>query len=163
MSDHIDYRDLLHQAFRNLVVEVLSRVAEDGLPGDHHFYLTFDTRHPGVDISDAIRARYPEDMTIVIQHQFYDFAVTPERFSVRLEFGGVPETLVVPFDALTVFVDPSENFGLRLKPSEDDEPALGSMGESDDSHGFVVEDGEPAQAEASGDAEIVSLDTFRKT
>ncbi len=143
----------MHEAFRSLIVEVLSRVARDGLPGKHHFFISFDTTHPGVDIADHLRARYPEDMTIVMQDWFDNLAVMPDRFTVTLNFGEVPEPLVIPFDAIKTFVDPSVEFGLRFDAHEDEE--------DEDAIDEQVEDAPETIDEASG--EVVSLDTFRKS
>jgi hypothetical protein len=100
MAKAINYGQLMHKALRQLMAEVLSQVARDGLPGKHHFFITFDTSHPGVDMSPALKARYPKEMTIVLQEWFADLAVMKDRFSVTLSFGNVPEPLVVPFEAI---------------------------------------------------------------
>jgi hypothetical protein len=114
-TDHIRYDLLAQEALRGLVRKVLIDVARDGLPGDHHFYIKFDTRAQGVRISQRLRERFPEEMTIVLQHQFWDLAVTEHTFEVGLSFSGVPERLLVPFGALKGFFDPSVNFGLEFE------------------------------------------------
>jgi hypothetical protein len=115
MSEDLMRYDLLaQQALRGVVRAALENVARDGLPGDHHFYIAFSTRAPGVQISHRLRERYAEEMTIVLQHQFYGLEVGPERFTVQLHFNNVPETLVVPFAAVKGFYDPSVQFGLQF-------------------------------------------------
>ena len=151
MTKAINYRQLTLKAFRQLMAEVLSLVARDGLPGKHHFLITFDTTHPGVDMASTLRARYPKDMMIVMQEQFEDLAVMKDRFSVTLSFGGVPEPIVIPFEAIKTFVDPSVEFGLRFDAHEQGELAL--------------DDDKPAAAPTplkSGEGAVVSLDKFRK-
>ena len=115
MADHIRYDLLTQQALRGVVRSVLTDTAKNGLPGDHHFYISFDTRADGVQLSDRLRAQYPEEMTIILQHQFWDLKVSEEEFEVGLSFGGVPERLTVPFDAINGFFDPSVQFGLQFE------------------------------------------------
>lgn len=161
MSSGISYGRLMHGALRQLIAEVLAQVARDGLPGEHHFYITFDTTHPGVDMARSLRGRYPEEMTIVMQDWFSDLAVMKDRFTVTLNFGNVPEPIVIPFEAIKTFVDPSVEFGLRFDAQED--------GARDP--GAETEDGEAADAQEGPEAspgagrregEVVSLDKFRK-
>lgn len=116
--DHIRYDLLAQEALRGVVRRVLVDAARDGLPGDHHFYISFDTRAPGVRLSHRMREKYPEEMTIVLQHQFWDLNVTEHTFEVGLSFGGVPERLLVPFSALKGFFDPSVKFGLQFEIAE---------------------------------------------
>lgn len=113
-TDHIRYDLLVQNAFRDVFRNVLTDVAAKGLPGDHHFLITFRTDAPGVKISDRLRAAHPHDMTIVLQHQFWDLAVTEGGFTVGLSFKNVPEKLIVPFAAVTGFFDPSVNFGAEF-------------------------------------------------
>jgi hypothetical protein len=115
MPDHIRYDLLTQQALRGVVRGVLAEAAKKGLPGDHHFYISFDTKAEGVRISDRLRAQYPEEMTIILQHQFWDLAVNETTFEVGLSFGGIPEKLAVPFEAITGFFDPSVQFGLQFE------------------------------------------------
>jgi len=151
MARSIDYGNLMHRAMRGLIQSVLEDVAVHGLPGAHHFFITFDTTHPDVSIADWLRARYPAEMTVVIQHWFENLRVDDEGFSVTLNFGNQPEPMVIPFDAVRTFVDPSVEFGLRFETHSDDE---------DDEED---EDGDDAAAEPQRHAaEIVSLDKFRK-
>lgn len=115
MPDHIRYDLLTQQALRSVVRNVLTDAAKKGLPGEHHFYISFDTRAEGVRLSDRLRAQYPEQMTIILQHQFWDLEVDDTGFSVGLSFGGVPEKLSVPFEAIKGFFDPSVQFGLQFE------------------------------------------------
>ncbi len=153
MSATIDYGNLMHRAMRGLIQNVLTDVAENGLPGQHHFFITFDTMHPDVEIADWLSDRYPEEMTIVMQHWFENLDVTDEGFSVTLNFGDAPEPLYVPYEAIRTFVDPSVEFGLRFETQDDED--------DDDPAPTPVEDDDAPETE-SGDAEIVSLDKFRK-
>jgi uncharacterized protein len=113
--DHIRYDILTQDALRGVVRTVLEDAARNGLPGEHHFYIAFDTRADGVKLSQRMRAQYPEEMTVVLQHQFWDLVVTDEQFEVGLSFGGVPERVVVPFAAIKSFVDPSVQFGVQFE------------------------------------------------
>ena len=113
MSRSIDYGNLMRLALRGLIQTVLRDVSAQGLPGAHHFFITFDTTVEGVQMADWLRARYPGEMTLVIQHWFEDLTVSDEGFKVTLNFGDNPERLVIPFDAVRTFVDPSGEFGLR--------------------------------------------------
>ena len=152
MTKSIDYGNLMHRAMRGLIQTVLRDVAANGLPGAHHFFITFDTTVEGVEIADWLRARYPSEMTIVIQHWFDNLTVTDEIFTITLNFGNNPEPLIIPFDAVRTFVDPSVEFGLRFEShDEEDEEA-----EEDDED--PEDDPEPPQH----DAQVVSLDKFRK-
>jgi uncharacterized protein len=116
MADHIRYDLLTQQALRGVVRNVLTDTAKKGqLPGDHHFYISFDTRAEGVRLSSRLRAQYPEEMTIILQHQYWDLEVSDHAFEVGLSFGGVPEKLSVPFEAIKGFFDPSVQFGLQFE------------------------------------------------
>lgn len=151
MADSINYGNLMHAALRQLIVEVLQQVSENGLPGSHHFFITFDTRHPGVELSHSLHDRYPEEMTIVIQDWYENLVISGDHFSITLNFGNSPEMLVIPFEAIRTFVDPSVEFGLRFDAQDEDE------GEEEDGA-----EAEEAAATPRGDAEVVSLDQFRK-
>jgi hypothetical protein len=113
--DHIRYDLMVREALRGVVRRVLADIARNGLPGEHHFYISFDTRAEGVRISSRLRVQYPEEMTIVLQHQFWDLIVSEVAFEVGLSFGGVPERLHVPFEAIKGFFDPSVQFGLEFQ------------------------------------------------
>ncbi|MGU3495533.1 SspB family protein [Xanthobacteraceae bacterium A53D] len=187
--DHIRYDLLAQEALRGVVRRVLTDVARDGLPGDHHFYLSFDTRAPGVRLSQRMREQYPEDMTIVLQHQFWDMTVTEHALEVGLSFGGVPEKLLIPFSAMKGFFDPSVKFGLQFDlgtPEEEPEidgaqdtaapvatlptggrPPRGAASEPSVASAEASETpgegkGEGETAPPAGGAEVVRLDVFRK-
>ncbi|TXM95772.1 Stringent starvation protein B, partial [Methylobacterium sp. WL103] len=122
-DDLIRYDLLVQDALRGVVRKVLTDAAREGLAGEHHFYVSFRTEAPGVRMSQALREKYPQDMTIVLQHQFWDLGVTEHSFEVGLSFSGVPERLLVPFDALSGFFDPSVQFGLKFDLNETAEVA----------------------------------------
>jgi hypothetical protein len=154
----IDYGNLMHRAMRGLIQEVLIGIAKDGLPGDHHFFVTFDTMHPDVEIADWLSDRYPGEMTVVIQHWFDNLLITDEGFTITLNFGDNPETLYIPYDAIKTFVDPSVEFGLRFETPEDDAKLAEVTEAPMDVMVEPVE--EPAQERTQ--AQVVSLDQFRK-
>lgn len=151
MSKSIDYGNLMHKAMRGLIRTVLNEVAANGLPGAHHFFITFDTTVEGVEMADWLRARYPGEMTVVLQHWFDDLNVTEDGFSITLNFGNNPERLVIPFDSLRTFVDPSVEFGLRFETHE----------EEDDEDEDEDPDDDPTPPQQ--DAQVVRLDRFRKS
>ena len=122
----IDYEALAQVAMRSMVRMVLARVAKTGLPGEHHFYIAFDTQAPGVSLSKRLREKYPKEMTVVLQHRFWDLGVSDERFEVKLTFDGIPERLSVPFAAIKVFFDPSVPYGLQFEDSDLAGESLGS-------------------------------------
>ena len=155
MARSIDYGNLMHRAMRGLIREVLTDIGAHGLPGAHHFFITFDTSTEGVEMADWLRARYPQEMTIVIQHWFDNLKVTEDGFSITLNFGNQPEPLVIPFDAVRTFVDPSVEFGLRFESASDD------LDEDDEEEEDETDAGEDSPAPRQ-DAEVVSLDKFRK-
>src|SRR5499427_8162990 len=117
--DHIRYDILAQDALRGVVRRVLMDTAKNGLPGEHHFYVSFDTRAEGVRLSPRMLAQYPQEMTIVLQHQFWDLVVTETGFEVGLSFGGIPERLAIPFAAVKGFFDPSVQFGLQFEETAD--------------------------------------------
>jgi hypothetical protein len=117
-TDHIRYDVLARDALRGVLRQVLTDAAAHGLPGEHHFFITFLSTAEGVKLSPRLLAQYPEEMTIILQHQFWDLVVTEDRFEVGLSFGGVPERLVVPFTSIKSFFDPSVQFGLQFEPSD---------------------------------------------
>ncbi|MFN3892254.1 MAG: SspB family protein [Beijerinckiaceae bacterium] len=117
-SQAIRYDLLVQDALRGMVRDLLAKVARDGLPGDHHFFITFKTHAPGVQLSARMKARYPDEITIVLQHQFWDLSVNDRQFEVGLSFSNIPERLVVPFSALTGFHDPSVPFMLKFEPKD---------------------------------------------
>ena len=117
-TDHIRYDVLARDALRGVLRRVLTDAAEHGLPGEHHFFITFVSTAEGVKLSPRLLAQYPEEMTVILQHQFWDLVVTDDRFEVGLSFGGIPERLVVPFNSIKSFFDPSVKFGLQFEPAE---------------------------------------------
>ena len=159
MARGIDYGGMMHRAMQGLIADVLTGVAEGGLPGEHHFFITFDTRDEGVEMADWLRERYPEEMTIVIQHWFEDLDVDHEGFAVTLNFGNAPERLRIPFDAVRTFVDPSVEFGLRFETQEDEDDDADADGGDDAPEAPAEMDAEEG---ARGSAEVVSLDKWRK-
>ena len=186
MADHIRYDLLTQQALRGVVRDVLADAAKKGLPGEHHFYISFDTQAEGVRISDRLRAQYPEEMTIILQHQFWDLTVSDAGFEVGLSFGGIPEKLTVPLEAITGFFDPSVKFGLqfeevtegeaaqptpaltqdkaagkKLRPAPAPPPAAAAPPPPPEKQPAVAAP-EPAPDKPSGGGEVVRLDRFRK-
>jgi hypothetical protein len=188
MADQIRYDLLTQQALRGVVRSVLADAAKKGLPGDHHFFITFDTHADGVKMSERLRAQYPEEMTVILQHQFWDLTVSDIGFEVGLSFGGITERLNIPFDAITAFVDPSVQFGLQFEEvvegheqqapaNPQDKPNKKKRFPSAALAGFAPE--KPATAppplapaltavpdpkpdKPSGGGEVVRLDRFRK-
>ncbi len=141
-QDHFNYDQLMLDAHRGVVREVLLRVEQTGLPGEHHFFIIFSTQHKGTRISDRLRAQYPSEMTIVLQHQYSNLNVLDSHFEIQLSFNRIPELLVIPFAAITGFVDPSVPFGLQLAG----DPAAGL----ENSIGMLVP-GMPKAASKTGD------------
>jgi hypothetical protein len=167
-KDSIQYGQLVEQALRGVVRDVLLRVAREGIPAPHHFYITFRTDHPGVGLAASLRERYPSEMTIVLQHQFWDLQVDDTSLAVTLSFNNQPQRIVIPFTALKVFADPGVEFGLQFtiespaeEPVAEAVPLLSSR--ERDSKPAVEEGADLAEASPeSGGAQIVSLDRFRK-
>ncbi|TBY75102.1 SspB family protein [Rhizobium leguminosarum] len=167
-QDHIRYDILAQDALRGVIRKVLAEVAATGrLPGDHHFFITFLTGATGVRISQHLKSKYPEQMTIVIQHQFWDMKITETHFEIGLSFSDVPEKLVIPFNAIRGFYDPSVNFELEFDvPLADGEEfpsgeitayPVDAAGKPDDAAGA-----KPADGEEKKPGSVVSLDSFRK-
>ncbi|WP_085863424.1 SspB family protein [Pseudooctadecabacter jejudonensis] len=154
----------MHKAMRGLIFEVLTDIAAKGLPGAHHFFVTFDTMHPDVEIADWLSDRYPGEMTIVIQHQYENLHVTDLGFAITLSFGDTPEPLYIPYDAIKTFVDPSVEFGLRFEHQDDEDDALAPVPLAEDQGPEAPMDEmvEPEAPTAPKEAEVVSLDQFRK-
>ncbi|MGB0631212.1 MAG: SspB family protein [Alphaproteobacteria bacterium] len=170
----MDYQALVERAMKNVVRDVLLRVAEDGLPGEHHLYITFRTEHDGVEIADRLVAQYPDEMTIVLQYQFWGLEIYDDAFEITLSFSGKNERLFIPFDAVVGFADPSVNFGLQFKAAvgadvdtdpddpqdiepPEDFPDRMSEGEQDDSPASDEQDDGDQKT-----GEVVALDAFRK-
>ena len=157
----IDYGNMMHDAMRGLIKRLLQDIASVGkLPGDHHFFITFNTMHPEVEIADWLSDRYPDEMTIIVQHWFDNLEVTDDGFSITLNFGDNPEPLYIPFMALRTFVDPSVEFGLRFEQPEEE------TNDANDTALSVAEAPMHENAEPSDkpktDGQVVSLDSFRK-
>jgi hypothetical protein len=182
MADQIRYDLLTQQALRDVVRRVLADTAKKGLPGEHHFYITFDTDADGVRIPPRLREQFPENMTIILQHQFWDLKVADEEFEVGLSFGGIPEKLTVPFAAITAFFDPSVQFGLQFEEITEEQtqkavpansqdkadpkrPAVPAKRAQPSVPAVAEKPAEPEQKQATvtgGGAEVVRLDRFRK-
>lgn len=166
-EDLMRYDLLAQQALRGVVREALRVAERTGLPGEHHFYIAFNTKAPGVEISERLASRYPREMTIVLQHQYDDLRVLDDRFEVKLSFDNIPERLVVPFDAVKGFLDPAVQFGLQFesaavaakpaRPAETAKPA--AKPEAAPEPAAAAAAGSEPQGEAP---KIISLDSFRK-
>ena len=154
MTDKINYSQMMHCAMQGLMIELLENISEHGLPGSHHFLISFDTRNNGVKIAPWIKERYPEEMTIVIQNWFENLDVRKDDFSITLNFGDNPETLIIPWNSISTFVDPSVEFGLRFEAEENNQEK-----EVPESPMIVIEE---TDAPKQKEAEVVSLDSFRK-
>jgi uncharacterized protein len=179
-TDHIRYDLLAQNALRGVVRTVLADVAKKGLPGEHHFKITFSTTAPGVRLSDRMRAQYPDAMTVIMQHQFWDLHVDDDGFEVGLSFGGVPERVAVPFDAVTAFFDPAVQFGFQFETLDaaaaGGQPVVDKRGSLSAEPGradlkqdtpSAPSDAKPAESgdqppPEGGGAEVVRLDRFRK-
>jgi hypothetical protein len=171
-TDHIRYDVLARDALRGVLRRVLTDAAEHGLPGEHHFFITFQSTAEGVKLSPRLLAQYPEEMTVILQHQFWDLVVTDDRFEVGLSFGGIPERLVVPFHSIKSFFDPSVQFGLQFEPADaapNEAPATNAPAAPAPSAVTSAVPVSAPAAESTGElakpgegAEVVRLDRFRK-
>jgi hypothetical protein len=171
-TDHIRYDVLARDALRGVLRRVLSDAAEHGLPGEHHFFITFLSKADGVKLSPRLLAQYPEEMTIILQHQFWDLVVTEDRFEVGLSFGGIPERLVVPFASIKSFFDPSVQFGLQFDPQDTASETASEMPASANLPAVPPSSGLPAAAPVAENsaepprgnegATVVRIDRFRK-
>jgi hypothetical protein len=162
-TDHIRYDVLARDALRGVLRRVLTDAAEHGLPGDHHFFITFLSTAEGVKLSPRLLAQYPEEMTVILQHQFWDLTVTEDRFEVGLSFGGIAERLVVPFNSIKSFFDPSVQFGLQFEPADAPAanlPAVPAPTAPTVPTPAIENKDEPAKPNEG--AEVVRLDRFRK-
>jgi len=158
MSEEFRYDKMVERALRGVVKQAIEEVIKNGLTGDHHFYITLRTNYPGVEMPDYLMERYPGEMTIVLQHQFYDLEVDDKKFTVMLSFNNVPERLVIPLESITIFADPSVNFALQFQPLleeefDEDEYSIELEDDADDNGGSK---GEPKEGK------VISLDNFRK-
>jgi hypothetical protein len=156
-EDMIGYGSLIDNALRGVVREVMRQIHKNGLPGDHHCYISFSTRHPGVDIGSDLLKKYPEEMTIVLQHQFWNMEVHDDYFSVVLSFNKSRQKLVIPFAALTAYADPSIKFGLQFKLPLDDEDPESFMDPAE-----MPKKQTKREKTEDSTAQIISLDSFRK-
>lgn len=162
MIEEIDYNVLVENALKNVIKEALTMTAKNGLPGENHFYITFKTTHSGVSMPASLKAQHPEEMTIVLQHQFMDLKVTNDEFSVTLSFSGVNQALTIPFDSIVSFADPFATFGLQFSHKKDKE----IDDEADSDSDIIVDATKTNSAQTSKkDTEennVVMLDAFRK-
>jgi uncharacterized protein len=161
------YDRMVEDALRSVVRKALIEAAQRGLPGEHHFYITFHTERPGVGIADWLRQQYPQEMTIILQHQFWDLMVEEERFAVTLSFGGRHERLTVPLEAVTRFADPSVKFGLQFEAAEDEDEAEGKpratvTPKPEKQREVPALLTSEAGSESPKSGEVVALDSFRK-
>lgn len=173
-DDFIDYGKLIDDAMHVIVRRALERVSKEGLPGKHHFFISFLTDYPGVTLSQELKSKYPDEMTIVLQHQFEDLKVTDKRFEVVLSFDNVKERIGIPFDALVAFADPSVKFGLQFRHLEDFEDELDDLPFDDEDLLDEPESHQPApkkgakktdkkgEKKSSKKTNVVSIDAFRK-
>ena len=171
-TDHIRYDVLARDALRGVLRRVLTDAAAHGLPGEHHFFITFMSNAEGVKLSPRLLAQYPDEMTVILQHQFWDLEVSEDRFEVGLSFGGIPERLGVPFSAIKSFFDPSVQFGLQFEPTEGAGETPTNLPAAPVPSALAVpaaapaaEKAEPAEdepAKPGEGAEVVRLDRFRK-
>tara|TARA_B100000686_G_scaffold230622_1_gene238013 strand:- start:98 stop:601 length:504 start_codon:yes stop_codon:yes gene_type:complete len=164
-KDQMHYKELVDEALRNVVREVLSRIENSGLPGNHHLYVSFHSHYPGLQVPDHLSQKFPDEITIVLQHQFWDLSVGEHSFEVALSFNGVRELLSVPFGAITGFVDPSVRFGLQFQGDGADEAA--PLGGGEDMSGTMEVSDEridtaPSDSDVTDGEKIVTLDKFRK-
>ena len=153
MTDTINYAQMMQKAMQGLMIDVLKKTSINGLPGNHHYFISFKTKSEGVIVADWIKERYPEEMTIVIQHWFDNLNVNDNYFSITLNFGDNPENLTIPWDSILTFVDPSVEFGLRFEDEEN---------KYNDTHEEIPESNMVVIEEEDNVAEIVNLDSFRK-
>ena len=149
--DEIDYDKLINKHLRGVVVDALKIAQDQGLPGENHFYITFRTDFPGTKVPEMLKIQYPDTMTIVLQHQFSDLSVNDDNFSVVLTFGGIPHTLVIPFNSITYFADPYAKFGLSF-----------NMEDNNDAAKLEKLEKEMQQNTQAVPAEVISIDSFRK-
>ncbi len=166
--DLMDYEALVRDAYRLIVRKVLIRVAKTGLPGDHHFYVTFDINAPGVEVPDYLHARFPDEMTVVLQHDFWGLEVDDAGFEVQLHFDGKPTRLAIPFDALTGFLDPSVQFGVKFQGDDEIEFSVGDFAghagqSSNAAPDFTIGSDSETEAAQPDSAESDDEDTTNKT
>ena len=172
MTDTLDYSSIMNEAMRFFVKQVLQEVSENGLPGEHHFFITLDTTHEGLEMASWLFERYPEEITIVMQNWFDNLKVHDAGFAVTLNFGNNPEPLYVPYSAITTFVDPSVEFGVRFEHTielKDSEDAPLSINQGVEGHSLIKQEQQNEDNSAESEtkkntlADVVSLDAFRKS
>jgi uncharacterized protein len=167
-EDLMRYDQLAQNALRGVVRDALRKIQKSGLPGEHHFYIAFNTKYPGVGLSPRIAERYPREMTVVLQHQYWNLNIYEDRFEVELSFDNIPEKLIVPFNSIKGFLDPSVQFGLQFEAVPVEEVAGAKTGEVIDmtnkSGGDQTTDEAaiPGSETAESEKKVVSLDAFRK-
>jgi len=164
-QDFLEYPKMVERAMRGVVREALDVAVESGLPGLHHFYITFRTKDPNVVLADRLHAQYPDEMTIVMEHQYSDLLVDDDKFSITLSFGGSPETLVIPYAAITAFVDPSVKFGLQFDANADEADKTLPQNLEDPANpasGSALDGENESTDPPSNDGQVVALDNFRK-
>jgi uncharacterized protein len=168
-EDLMRYDQLAQNALRGVVRDALRRVEKSGLPGEHHFYIQFNTKYPGVNIGARLAERYPREMTVVLQHQFFNLQVTEERFQVELSFDNIPERLIVPFASVKGFLDPAVQFGLQFEVVMAESAEAAAEQKAKKSTELKLEDksteksSETAADDSAEDTpKVVSLDAFRK-
>lgn len=167
-DEYIDFPGLIDHAMRDVVCKALQAVQEGGLPGEHHFFISFRTDFPGVTISDALLERHPQEMTIVLQHQFWDLKVDEDKFAITLSFNNIPEKLVVPWQAMTAFADPSVKFGLQFHTFIDEELMEELLENEEDllerleEEHFAPSESKKKDKDKEPKGEVVTLDAFRK-
>lgn len=162
-ENSLDYSQLVDRAMQSVIREVLKMSEADGLPGKHHFYITVNTTHPGVEISDELRAQYNQEITIVLEHQFWNLSVNEEWFSVSLKFNRRMQKIKVPYEAITAFVDPSVNFGLQFASFTSEKEFAGKNQDNKPEKNLeTLEEVAKPSIKSSKAAEIVTLDNFRK-
>ncbi len=162
-EDLMRYDQLAQSALRGVVREALRRVHRQGLPGDHHFYIAFNTKYPGVVIGPRLSERYPREMTVVLQHQFWNLQVLDDRFEVELSFDNIPEKLIVPFNSIKGFLDPAVQFGLQFEVVQVEEEAADANKASTTAQATGDGSDESKSQPANGETpNVVSLDSFRK-
>jgi uncharacterized protein len=160
-EDLLRYDLMIEAALRDVVRETMETVARDGLPGNHHFYVTFLTKYPGVKVPDYLQKQYPEEMTIVLQYQFFGLKLEDDSIHVTLSFNNIKENLVVPIDAITTFADPSVNFALQFQNAGEASSSAEGEGKYTPANKEETKDGDPEKKEPPR-GEVISLDKFRK-
>lgn len=161
-NEILRYDRMVESALRGVVRQSIKEVMKDGLPGDHHFYITFMTDHPGVKMPEYLKERYPGEMTIVLQYQFYDLSIENDAVCVTLSFNNIPEKLVIPIESVSIFADPSVNFALQFQPISQDIDDLDEFDLLDEDEEDGADNKRTNRKEEEKTGEVISLDSFRK-